>query len=135
FEPEAAAKARRDANRAASITAYATRRTAGCDSRRFAAAGAARRPFDIPGTTRASVERAVRLPRHEEFRHRRISQNDGARGFQPGNQRRVRRSDMTAANPRAGFAQKAGDIDRAFDGDRNAMQRSQWPAAPARLVG
>ena len=35
--------------------------------------------LEIPRTVRPSVKRAMGLPRHQKFRNRRVSENDGAR--------------------------------------------------------
>ena len=118
---------RRNAYRPAPVAADSSRRAACRDRCSLSAAGTARRSFEIPGAVRSSVKGAMRLPRHEEFRNRGVAENDGARLFQPGNQRRVRGGDIALPDSRSCFALQSGNIDRTFDRYRNTVQRTQRP--------
>jgi hypothetical protein len=75
------------------------------------------------------------LPRHEKFRNRRVAEYDGARLFQPGNQRRIRRSDIALPDSRSCLALQSGHIDRTFDRYWNTVQRAQRPFRSDGFIG
>jgi hypothetical protein len=66
----------------------------------------------------------VGFPRHKELRNGGIADDNGAGGFQSGNERRIGRSDVSLPQTSAGLTEQAGDIERTLDRDRHAMQRT-----------
>ena len=82
------------------------------------------RTFQVPWTVRRSIKRVTGLPRHQEFRNRRVAEDYRACGFQSRDERRVRRSDIALPQPSAGLTEQTLHVDATLYRDGHAMQRA-----------
>src|SRR5271165_1183585 len=135
LEPADAAEMCRHSNRSTAVTADAARRHPGYNRRRLAAAGAARGAFEIPWAVGAAVQQVVRLPRHQQFRRIRDSENDRSRLAQARHQRSVFGRNVSSAQAGARFASQSRHVQRTFNADGNAVQRAKRFAAQHRSFG
>lgn len=114
-----------DTNGTAAVTANSSHRAACGDSCGFAAARAARRIGQVPGIAGFSVEEIVGFIGHQEFGRVGVAKKDGAGGFEAGDERGVLLGHVVFAEKRTGWAGPTGDVDAAFDGDRDAVERAE----------
>ena len=135
LQPEEAAKARRNADRTAAIGAEAQRAKARCDRGPGSARRTARRLRLVPRIARRAGQQAVGRTLPAEFGSRGLSDQDGARFFQPGDARRIRVPILVLID-RARAAQRRPTFgqEQVLDRDGYAIQRRQGLARqPARL--
>lgn len=118
-----------DADGAAAVAADAAGAAAGGDGRGFAAAGAAGAAGEVPGIAGAAVQRIAGLIVHQEFGGVGAAENNGAGGFQAGDEDGVLLGDVVLAQSGARGAIPSGDVDAAFDGEGNAVQRTEGGVA------
>src|SRR5438270_11448480 len=120
-----AAKMRRHANGAAAVAADAAHRAACGNSCSFAAAGAACGICAVPRVARFSIEEIVRFVGHQKFRRVGVAEENGARGFEARDERSVGARGIIFAKKRTRGTGPARDVDAAFDGEGNAVERPE----------
>jgi hypothetical protein len=113
------------ADRAPAVTADSCCRAPTGDRRGFSSARPSRRPRQIPRIVRSSIKEIIGFPCHQEFGRVGHADHDGAGPSQSGHKGSVARCDVSLAQLRAGLASHPGHIDRTFNGDRNAVERTQ----------
>src|SRR5690242_9476344 len=113
------------ANGAATVTANAAHRAACGDGGGFATTGAAWRVRDIPRVAGFSGEKIVGFVGHEKFGRVGVAEKNGSGGFQARDERSVCARNVVFTEKRACGAWPVGDVDAAFDGKRNAVQRAE----------
>ena len=119
-------------NGAAAIAADAACGAAGSDGGSFAATRATGGIGQVPRIAGFSLEKIVGFIGHQEFGSVRISEKDGSGGFQSSNERGVALGQILFAQKRASGSGPAGDVDAAFDGERDAVERPDWTTAQSR---
>src|SRR5207247_10772453 len=106
-----AAKMRRHANRATTITANTAGRAPCSNRRRFASARAARGVCQIPRVARFSSEQVVSFVSHQKLGSVGIPEEDGAGRFQPLNKRSILFGKVVLAEKGNGGGGTTGDTE------------------------
>src|ERR671924_1223487 len=125
LESTDAAKMRGDANGAAAVATDAAHRATSGDGRGFSATRSACRVREIPRVAGSSGEKIVGFVGHEEFGCVGVAEENGSGGFQARNERSIRARDVIFAEKRASGAGPAGNVDAAFERERNAVKRAE----------
>src|SRR6267142_5348644 len=129
FESADAAEMRGHSNGAAAVAANAACRAAGSDGCGFAAARAAGGVSHVPRIAGSASEKSVGFVSHQEFGSVCVSEEDGSSGFQSSDERGIPLRQVFFAQKRAGGSGPAGDVDTAFDGERDAVEWPDWISA------
>jgi len=129
LESADAAKVRGDADGAAAVAANAACGASRGDGCGFAAARAAGGICKIPRVTGLAVEEIVGFVGHQKFGSVGVAEKNGARGFEPGDERSIGLRDVLFAEKRAGGTGPGSDVNAALDGEGNAMKRAKRRAA------
>ena len=116
-------------NGAAAVAANAACRAAGSDGCGFAAARAAGGVSHVPRIAGSSIDKIVGFVSFQEFGSVCVSEEDGSSGFQSSDERGIPLRQVFFAQKRTGGSGPAGDVDAAFDGERNAVKRREWITA------
>src|SRR5215472_12941255 len=115
-----------DANGAAAVTANAAHRATRSDGGSLSATRAACGVGKIPRIAGFSSEKIVGFVGHQKFGRVGVAEKNGSRSSQTGHERGVGASDIIFAEQRASGAWPAGNVDAAFDSERNAGKRPEW---------
>ena len=112
------------ADAAADVGTESPGRTARRDDRRLSAAAAARRALEVPRIIRAAVERVVGFGEEQQLRNVGLAENDCAGSSYSRDVRVVNFGNVARAQREAERRRCARDVERFFDRDGDAGERS-----------
>ena len=124
LEADEAAEGRRDPHRAAPVGAEADRSQPGRHRGGGAAAGAARRPLEVPRIARGAEHRVVGQRLVAELREVRLAEDDGAGHAQAGDGDVVLLGQQLGEEARSAGGGEAARVERVLDRHRHAVQRT-----------
>ena len=135
LDAEDAAEGGRDADGAAAVAAGGDGAQPGCQGRARAAAGAAGSAGGVPGVAAGFAHLVLGGARLPELRGVGLAQHDGAGGLDALHHHRVYLGDAVAEQGRAHGGGDALAHLQVLDGDGDAVQRPQRPAAGHGVIG
>jgi len=123
------AEMRGQANGAAAVATNAAGRAAGGNGCSFAPAGTACGTGQIPGIAGFSAEEIIGFVGHQEFGRIGVAEEDGAGGFEAGDQRGVLLGNVVFAKKRTDGCGPTSDVDATLDGKGNSVERAEKQTA------